>query len=83
MLELVNALETLVKDSVMDQRMRREMLALCREGRQLHADEKAAAEAAEAAYRAKIDNAKLPECDGFEGTGTRCTKCRIRKAMHD
>lgn len=25
---------------------------------------------------------KLPECSAFEGSGTRCSSCRVRKAMH-
>lgn len=25
----------------------------------------------------------LPACPGFEGTGQRCTTCRVRKALHD
>lgn len=30
----------------------------------------------------KVDNAELPECATFVGTGSRCTSCRIRKGLH-
>lgn len=79
MRDILNALDKVVNDSVgMSAKQRREFNGLIKEGRQLEA-ESAAAHAAE---RAKIDNAKLPECATFVGTGTRCGACRIRKAMH-
>jgi hypothetical protein len=27
--------------------------------------------------------AVLPDCSGFQGTGTRCESCRVRKAIHN
>lgn len=79
MKDILNALDTIVNDSVgMSAKMRREFNGLIKEGRQLEAE----SAAANAAYRAKIDNAKLPECSTFVGTGQRCGECRIRKAMH-
>lgn len=77
--QLLKALETVVSESVMTTGQRREFRGLIAVGRQLEID----SARAEAAYRAKIDNAVLPECDGFVGAGTRCESCKIRKAMHD
>jgi hypothetical protein len=80
MREILNALGTIVdKSAGMNPKMRREFRSLIAEGFELDAQSRASA----AAERAKIDAAVLPECAGFQGTGTRCTSCRIRKAMHD
>lgn len=57
-----------------------------RMGRQLVAEIKvmnASLAADQAAARAKIDNARLPECSGFTGTGRRCSSCKILKTVHD
>jgi hypothetical protein len=77
---ILKAMETVVDRSVgMDPRMARQFRSLIREGRQLEVD----AVKAYAEERAKIDNAVLPECATFVGTGSRCGSCRILKKIHD
>lgn len=76
---LLKAMQTIVTDSVgMDPRMRREFNQLIKEGYALDA----ATRVANAVERAKIDNARLPECAGFAGEGRRCAACKIHKNVH-
>lgn len=78
MREILNSLQAITDSSVMTAKQRREFQSLINEGREI-----ARQEAAEyAAHRAKIDNAVLPECDTFAGTGQRCSSCRILKKNH-
>lgn len=57
--------------------------ALLAAGRAVSAALDADLERERAVERARVDAAKLPECDGFEGTGSRCTSCKILKRIHD
>lgn len=78
MREILTALQTITDSSVMTPKQRREFQGLINEGFAIEREEAAAA----TARRAKIDNAVLPECDTFAGTGQRCGSCRIHKNNH-